>query len=113
MRPMPRRRHILFVCEGKIHRSPTAERLYAATPGIHARSAGLSSSARTQLTEEMLDWADVVFVMERRLERMLRRRFPDAGKEVVCLGIPDEYQFMQAELKEVLIERLMAHIGPS
>jgi predicted protein tyrosine phosphatase len=109
---MPRARRVLFVCEGNIHRSPTAERLYSTTPGIEARSAGLSDRARTQVTEELLGWADVVFVMERRLEKMLRRRFPESATKVVCLGVPDDYQHMQPDLLAVLMERLAPHLGP-
>jgi len=107
------KRRVLFVCEGNIHRSPTAERLYASTPGIKARSAGLSPLARRQVTEELLAWADVVFVMERRLVAMLRRRFREAldGKELVCLAIPDDYQFLQSELRTILVERLAPYLG--
>jgi predicted protein tyrosine phosphatase len=103
----------LFVCEGNVHRSPTAERLYSSTPGIQARSAGLSSLARVQVTEELLAWADVVFVMERRLRRLLRRRFSEAleGKQLVCLDVPDDFQFQQPELVAILIERLAPYLG--
>lgn len=41
---------VLFVCEGNLHRSPTAESLYAATFGIQAKSAGLSDFARVQVS---------------------------------------------------------------
>jgi predicted protein tyrosine phosphatase len=107
------RKKILFLCEGNLHRSPTAATLYAATSGIKARSAGLSSLARVQLTEELLEWADVIFVMDRRLAKMLRRRFEPCldGKEVVCLDIPDDYQYMQPELLSLLAERLTPHLG--
>lgn len=110
---MVRPRRLLFVCEGNAHRSPTAERICADVPGVLAKSAGLSHLARTQVTEELLDWADVVFVMERRLERMLRRSFGEhlAGRQVVSLDVPDDYQFMQAELIAVLAERLAPHMG--
>jgi predicted protein tyrosine phosphatase len=106
-------KRVLFVCEGNLHRSPTAERLYASTPGIKARSAGLSSLARVQVTEELLAWADVVFVMERRLVQMLHSRFCTAltGKELVCLAVRDDYQFMQPELLTVLVERLTPYLG--
>jgi predicted protein tyrosine phosphatase len=109
-----RLRHALFICEGNLHRSPTAERLYAGTPGLKTRSAGLSSLARVQVTDDLLGWADVIFVMERRLRKMLRRRFPDAiaAKDVVCLDVPDDYQFMQPELLAVLRQRLEPHLGP-
>jgi predicted protein tyrosine phosphatase len=110
---MARKRRLLFLCEGNIHRSPTAERLCDDAPGVRAKSAGLSHLARRQATDELLEWADVVFVMEKRLETMLRRRFAEAlsGKEVVCLNVPDDYQFMQAELVAVLRERLGPYLG--
>ncbi|AWM41689.1 hypothetical protein GobsT_72240 [Gemmata obscuriglobus] len=103
----------LFVCEGNRHRSPTAARLYANTPGLKTKSAGLSSLARVELTEELLAWADTIFVMERRLEKLIRRRFAlEVGdKPLVCLAIPDDYQFMQPELLAVLSERLTPHLG--
>jgi predicted protein tyrosine phosphatase len=104
---------VLFICEGNVHRSRTAEALYAATPGLTVRSAGLSPLARVQVTEELLAWADLLFVMDRRLARMLDRRFSPslAGKTVVCLRIPDDYQFMQPELQTLLVERLAPHLG--
>jgi predicted protein tyrosine phosphatase len=107
-------RRVLFVCEGNRHRSPTAERLYAATPGIRARSAGLSDLARVQVTDELLAWADVVFVMEQRLRGLLRQRFGAvlANKELVCLDVPDDFQFQQPELMAILAERLAPHLGP-
>jgi predicted protein tyrosine phosphatase len=103
----------LFVCEGNLHRSPTAERLYSTTPGVEARSAGTSPLARVQVTEELLQWADAVFVMERRLQRLLLRRFAAAlaGKNLVCLGVADNYQLMQPELVAALIQRLTPHLG--
>ena len=111
---MAKARRVLFVCEGNLHRSPTAERLYSATPGIRARSAGLSDLARVQVTDELLAWADLVFVMERRLRGLLRQRFAAAlaGKELVCLDVPDDFQFGQPELVAVLAERLAPHLGP-
>ncbi len=75
---------------------------------------GLSDLARVQVTVELLAWADVVFVMERRLRSLLRRRFGAAlaGKELVCLEVPDDFQFQQPELVAVLAERLAPHLGP-
>jgi predicted protein tyrosine phosphatase len=107
-------RHVLFVCEGNLHRSPTAQRLYANASGMKTRSAGLSDLARVQLTDELLAWADVVIVMERRLVKMLRRRFREAlgEREVIDLDVPDDYQFMQPELLALLRERLEPLLGP-
>src|SRR5689334_7750223 len=99
---------VLFICEGNVHRSRTAADLYAKTPGLDVRSAGLANSALVQVCEELLDWADVIFVMEEPLITALRRRFPASlnNKSLVCLNIADEYQYMQPELCAILVEKL-------
>jgi len=111
---MSRRKHVLFVCEGNLHRGPTAEALYASNTGLKVRSAGTSSLARTEIDEELIEWADIVCVLEPRIERILHRRFPDllAEKKVLVLHIPDDYQRMQPELIAILTEQLTPHLGP-
>lgn len=54
--------------------------------------------------------ADLIFVMEKKHLRRLQDRFPDeiTGKEVVCLHITDDYEFMQPEL----IDALRAGVEP-
>jgi len=107
-------KRVLFVCAGNLDRSPTAEQLYSKTPGLEVRSAGTSDLARTVITEDEVDWAVVIFVMERKMIRLLRRRLGDAlkEKELICLSIPDDYQFMQAELLESLTAKLTPYLGP-
>jgi predicted protein tyrosine phosphatase len=111
---MSRPKHILFVCEGNLHRGPTAEELYRSAPGLKTRSAGTSSLARVEIDEELLEWADVVCVMEPRVAKTLKRRFPDqlTSKTMILLDIPDDYQRMQPELIAILTERLTPHLGP-
>jgi hypothetical protein len=67
-----------------------------------------------QVTDELLTWADIVFVIERRLLRLLRRRFATAmtDKPLVCLDVPDDFQWGQSELVAILTERLAPHLGP-
>lgn len=50
----------------------------------------------------MIDWADVVFVMERKHRDIIRERFIISDQPVIVLEIPDEYQFGDAELIEIL-----------
>jgi predicted protein tyrosine phosphatase len=108
---MPNR--VLFICEGNIHRSRTAADLYANTPSLEVQSAGLADSARVQVCDELLEWADAIFVMEKRLVGLILRRFQSVlgQKELVCLDIPDEYQYMQPELVAILIERVTPYLG--
>ena len=92
------------MCSRNQWRSPTAEKLCAGRPGVEARSAGTEPSARVRVNADHLAWADLVFCMERRHLQRLRERFPDAlaGKQVICLDIPDDYGFMDPELVELL-----------
>src|SRR5271165_1828534 len=64
---MPKTRtRLLFVCSGNRDRSPTAEALFHDSPEYEARSAGTLLCATRKVTQQMLDWADVVFVMSER-----------------------------------------------
>jgi predicted protein tyrosine phosphatase len=94
-------------------RSLTAERLFDDHPHLEARSAGTEPGARVRVTAGHLGWADIIFVMEKRHAERLREKFADelAGKTIVCLRIPDKYQFQDPALVNVLRERLRPHLG--
>ncbi len=110
---MVRPRKVLFVCSRNLWRSPTAERLFDGVDGVQARSAGTEPGARIRVTAGHLGWADVVFVMEKKHLRRLREKFSDAiaGKTVICLRIPDDYQFMQPELVSLLQAAVTPHLA--
>ena len=59
------------------------------------------------LTAEWVDWADLILVMEKRHQKLLNERFGRRlkGRQVVCLRIPDQYEFMEPALVELLQER--------
>jgi len=50
--------------------------------------------------------------MEKLHLSQLRRKFPETleGKQVVCLHIPDDYEFMQPEVIDELQGKLALHI---
>jgi predicted protein tyrosine phosphatase len=103
---------VLFVCSQNRLRSPTAEQVFSHYPGIQVESAGVDPSARNPLTPELLEWAELIFVMEQSHRRRLRRRF---GKHLksqfkVCLGIADIYRFMEPALIAVLRQRVPKHL---
>jgi predicted protein tyrosine phosphatase len=103
-------RRVLFLCSRNRLRSPTAEQVFGAWPDLEVDSAGLADDAEVVLTNEQLDWADLIVVMEachrRRLQTRHRNRLK--GKRVVCLDIPDRYDFMQPELVALLLKK----VGP-
>ncbi|CAB3759759.1 phosphotyrosine protein phosphatase [Burkholderia puraquae] len=94
----------LFICSRNRLRSPTAEAVFAAWPDVETDSAGLAPDADTRLSAEQLDWADVVFVMERAHKARLAAQFGAhlRHKKLVCLDIPDRYAYMQPELVTLL-----------
>jgi predicted protein tyrosine phosphatase len=104
--------HVLFVCGKNRLRSPTAEQVFADWPGVETASAGVSRDADNPITPELAAWADRIFVME----RAHRSRLPPAckaalhGKPVICLGIPDRYDFMAPELVRLLMARVTRHL---
>jgi predicted protein tyrosine phosphatase len=107
-----RRHHVLFVCRMNRQRSATAERLFRSDARIDVRSAGVERGALVPVTEPMLRWADLVFVMEPSQRSALRRRFGALSFErpIVCLEIPDDYPFMHPELVRMLETRVPPYL---
>jgi predicted protein tyrosine phosphatase len=105
-------KHVLFLCSQNRLRSPTAEQVFADWPGVETASAGLNHDAENPLTPELLQWADLVFVMERMHREKLSTRFRAhaGGKRIVCLDIPDDYDYMDAELIRVLQRKVPPHL---
>jgi len=101
-------RNYLFVCSQNGLRSPTAEHLFAEVQGIATISAGTKRDAEYPLSDELVEWADFIFVMERAHRTKLQNRHRAAlkDKRIIVLGIPDEYQFMDTELVRLLESKM-------
>ncbi len=100
--------NLLFLCSRSRLRSPTAEQVFASRPGVETASAGLAPDAEEACTDELVEWADIIFVMERAHRARLQKRFKKGLKSarVVCLDIPDDYGFMQPELVALLEKKV-------
>ena len=105
-------RNVLFICSQNRLRSPTAEQVFATWPGVETSSAGLNHDAENPLTPELLQWADIVFVMERTHRSKLSAKFRShlGNKRVICLEIPDEYEFMDPDLVRLLEAKVPRHL---
>ena len=102
---------ILFVCTENKLRSRTAEAILKGSEH-EVRSAGISKSAVQQVTKELLEWADIIFVMEKSHRNTIHKRFPDLyqRKKIECLYIPDEYDYMDPGLVLVLKKKLKGYL---
>jgi predicted protein tyrosine phosphatase len=106
---------ILFICAKNKLRSPTAKHVFASYPGIETDSAGVNQDAEVPVSTEQLRWADVIVVMETRHQAKLRRGFGEAlkGKRLVCLNIPDDYDYMAPDLVALLQRRAVRFLPSS
>jgi predicted protein tyrosine phosphatase len=85
-------------------RSPTAEAIFSEIAGLSVDSAGLNRGADVMLSAEQLEWADIIFVMEKMHLRKLNEKYRHhlKGKRIIVLGIPDDYEYMDDKLVEIL-----------
>jgi predicted protein tyrosine phosphatase len=97
-------RRVLFLCSRHRLRSPTAEQVFRDWPGLEVDSAGLAPDADTPLSHEQVAWTELIVVMEASHRRHLQARYGHLlkSRRVAVLGIPDDYDFMQPALVELL-----------
>lgn len=102
----------LFVCSRNKWRSLTAEKIFHGFNGYDVRSAGTENNARVKVTSGHIGWSDLIFVMEKKHIRRIGDKFANVfiSKKIICLDIPDDYQFMDDELIEVLKSRVSEYI---
>lgn len=103
-------KRVVFICTHNLLRSPTAERIFSGRAGMEVASAGVAPNAVNPVSGELVRWADLIFVMEEWHQSELARRFRAhlENKRVICLDIPDQFEFMDP----VLVRLLEAKAGP-
>ena len=104
---------VLFVCSKNKLRSKTAETIFANQPGMEVSSAGLDNDAINKLTPELVEWAEIIFVMENNHKNKLQKKFKYYlnKQRIICLNIKDEYNYMDPELIKIfkyMIPRLLS-----
>jgi len=64
------------------------------------------------LDRELIAWADVIFVMEKKHKAKVQQRFRSSlnGKRIISLDIPDQFQYMDPALIALLEKRVGPHI---
>jgi predicted protein tyrosine phosphatase len=103
-------RKILFICSQNKLRSPTAEQVFSTWPNLDVASAGTNHDAEVLLSRELVEWADIIMVMEKPHRNKLNAKFRAQlnGKRVIVLNIPDDYEYMDP----VLVRLLEAKVPP-
>lgn len=104
--------NLLFVCSENRLRSPTGEEVFSKYEGISAIGAGTNKDADTTVSGDLIEWADVIFVMEKTHRNKISKKFKGLlkDKRIICLDIPDEFERMDPRLIRLLKNRVSRHV---
>jgi predicted protein tyrosine phosphatase len=99
-------KNLLFVCSANIDRSPTGEAIYKNDRRFSVKSAGTSRYARRRISKELLEWADLILVMESGHRELILKDFSETDTDKIhCLDIFDDFRFMEGELADRIRNR--------
>ncbi len=104
-----RKTKLLFVCSSAVDRSPTAVGLFARSRKYVAMAAGTHPDSARRVDQELIDWADMIFVMSEGTNRhltFLRESFDTRGKKIYDLHIRDMYFKNDPRLIRILKARI-------
>jgi len=103
----------LFICSANKQRSKTAEDFFAQKYPEHKfLSSGTNvkicrKEGTTELTEDLLEWADKVYVMEKKhLDQIKKHTGSEYYSKINVLNIPDIYKYYDADLITILEEKV-------
>jgi len=103
------KRRILFVCTENKDRSRRAEDLFKDEEAYDVKSAGVLEtvrSPRVKISRELIQWADLIVAMGRQHKEVVYAFSPEAAGKTIVLDIPDDYDYSDERLTELLLTRL-------
>ena len=104
-----RKLRVLFVCSANLQRSPTAEQVFGnLSDEWQTKSAGiLPSSGRNALTQRVIDWADLILVMESQHADHIQANYNANPDKIKVLNVPDIYVRNDPELIQELKKKVL------
>lgn len=104
--------NLLFVCSENKLRSPTGEDVFCEFIDVDAIGCGTNSDAATTVSGDLIEWADVIFVMEQTHRNKVSKKFQALlkNKRLICLDIPDNFKRMDPELVKILEDKVLRHL---
>lgn len=99
-------KRVLCVCSAGILRSATASHVLASTPyEYNTRAVGIKPYALVPIDDVLIAWADEIVCMDKEHVEALIVHFGSPSKPVICLDIPDDYEYRQPELVQLIKTR--------
>jgi len=101
------RPNILVICGKNKRRSRTAEYIFKNDDRFNIRSAGLSPKSDRKISENDLNWASLVLVMETDHRAKIKELYRHLQlPKIEVLNIPDEYEYLDKELIGILNDKI-------
>jgi predicted protein tyrosine phosphatase len=102
-------KHILFICRHTTSESSPAEEIFAQQHGVEILYAEPGNNAKVQLNPALVEWADIIFVMNRTDRDGLLKKFRKhlTRQQLICLDTPDDAESQSPEPLEILKRRLL------
>lgn len=105
-------KRVLCVCSAGLLRSPTAAVVLAQEPfNYNTRAAGCEADfALIPVDKVLLTWAQEIVTMtweQKAVVQEMLREFMIEDKEVICLGVPDNFGYRDPELMEMIQVKYM------
>ncbi len=105
--------NLLFICTSNLTRSPTCEDIFKNSLEYKTKSAGTAEHAVVKVSQDLIDWADIIFVMCERTDKHLtyiKNNFNVKDKKIIDLDLED---FIYDKRDDpVLIEDLTKRLKP-
>lgn len=101
-------KRVLTVCSANMLRSPTIAHVLSSEPyNYNTRSAGTEPYALIPVTEDLLLWADEIVCADTEHAMWIRNKMMEwtIDKPIIDLQIPDNYEYRNPKLIEMIKER--------
>lgn len=96
----------LCVCSAGLLRSPTIAWVMS-NNGYNTRACGVHDYALIEVDKVLLEWADIIICADETHLDVLRNRYPDLVEyHAYVLHIPDQFQYRDPELVQLIEEKL-------
>jgi len=101
-----KRTRVLFVCAANCNRSPAFEIFFKKRKELkdkfEFKSAGVYFGYPFQVNEDILNWADKVFVMDLEQMKFIDIRYHLHMNKVEVIGVSDQYDVEDEKLQEII-----------
>lgn len=102
-------KRVLVVCQVGVLRSPTVAEILTQEPfNFNCRAVGWDDDALIQISNSLVEWADVIVCLDDEAETEVKTKFKDRLDfvDMVCLHIPDFFDFRDPRLISLATEKL-------